>query len=47
LFNPESVLEMQYEISRSWTLVTQSSGDATGADVLYTVELGGGDQEQP
>ena len=41
LFDPESVLEMQYEISRNWTLVTQSSGDATGADVLYTVEVGG------
>lgn len=42
LFSPESVLEMQYEISRRWTLVTQSSGEATGADVLYTVERGGG-----
>jgi translocation and assembly module TamB len=40
LFDPESVLEMQYEISRRWTFVTQSSGESTGADVLYTVELG-------
>lgn len=40
LFTPESVLEMQYEISRSWRFVTQSSGDATGGDVLYTVEFG-------
>ncbi len=40
LFNPESVLQMQYEISRNWTVVTQSSSDATGGDVLYTVEFG-------
>jgi translocation and assembly module TamB len=40
LFTPESVLEMQYELSRNWTIVTQSSGDATGGDVLYTVEFG-------
>jgi translocation and assembly module TamB len=40
LFTPESVLEMQYEITRNWTIVTQSSGDSTGGDVLYTVEFG-------
>jgi translocation and assembly module TamB len=40
LFDPESVLELQYEISRNWKLVTQSSGESTGADVLYTVERG-------
>lgn len=41
LFNPESVLAMQYEISRNWRLVTQQSSEATGADVLFTVEAGG------
>src|SRR5690606_33238961 len=41
LFNPESVLAMQYEISRSLRLVTHSSSEATGADVLFTVEAGG------
>jgi translocation and assembly module TamB len=40
LFDPESVLQMQYEIARSWKLVTESSSEATGADLLYTVELG-------
>lgn len=40
LFDPESVLKLQYEISRRWKVVTESSGEATGADVLYTIERG-------
>ncbi len=40
LFDPESVLKLQYEISRRWKVVTESSGEVTGADVLYTIERG-------
>lgn len=40
LFSPESILELQYDISEHWKLITQSSGESTGADVLFTVEAG-------
>lgn len=40
LFNPVSVLKMQYEINRRLELVTESSSDSTGADLVYTFERG-------
>ncbi len=43
LFSPESVLRMQYDISNNWKVVTDSGSQSTGADILYTVELGKGE----
>jgi translocation and assembly module TamB len=40
LFQPGSVLQLQYDISRRWRLVTRSGADATGADLLFTLERG-------
>jgi hypothetical protein len=31
---------MQYAVSERWQLVTQSSSESTGADILYTIERG-------
>ncbi|MEM6999409.1 MAG: translocation/assembly module TamB domain-containing protein [Pseudomonadota bacterium] len=40
LFDPESVLRLQYEISRRWQFLTESGTHSTGADVIYTIETG-------
>jgi len=41
LFEPGSVLQLQYEISRRWQLVTRSGGEASGVDLMFTLERGG------
>jgi translocation and assembly module TamB len=40
LFDPASTLRMQYAISSSWKLVTESTGTASGGDFIYTIETG-------
>jgi translocation and assembly module TamB len=40
LFNPVSVLSMQYEINRRLKLMTESSSESTGADLVYSFERG-------
>jgi len=40
LFNPISVLTMEYEINRRLKLMTESSSESTGADLVYTFERG-------
>jgi translocation and assembly module TamB len=40
LFEPVNVLRLQYAISQNWQLVTESSSESTGADVVYTFERG-------
>jgi translocation and assembly module TamB len=40
LFDPVNVLRLQYAISQNWQLVTESSSESTGADVVYTFERG-------
>ncbi|HZD53818.1 MAG TPA: translocation/assembly module TamB domain-containing protein, partial [Woeseiaceae bacterium] len=40
LFNPVSVLTMQYEINRRLELMTESSSEGTGADLVYSFQRG-------
>jgi translocation and assembly module TamB len=40
LFNPVSVLTMQYEINRRLKFMTESSSESTGADLVYSFERG-------
>ncbi len=40
LFDPVSTLRLQYAISSKWKLVTESSGTASGGDIIYTIETG-------
>jgi translocation and assembly module TamB len=40
LFDPVSTLRLRYIISRKWTVSAETSGDANGGDVLYTVDTG-------
>ncbi len=40
LFDPINVLRIQYAISDRWRIVTQSSSEATGADLVFAVERG-------
>ncbi|MGH8166797.1 MAG: translocation/assembly module TamB domain-containing protein, partial [Woeseiaceae bacterium] len=40
LFNPISVLTMEYEINRRLKLMTESSSESTGADLVYSFERG-------
>jgi translocation and assembly module TamB len=40
LFDPVSVLTMQYEINRRLNLKTESSSESTGADLVYSFERG-------
>jgi translocation and assembly module TamB len=42
LFQPGSVLQLQYDISRRWRLVTRSGAEGSGADLLFTLERGEG-----
>lgn len=44
LFNPISVLQMRYEFTRNLKFTTESSSESTGADLEYTFELGGRDE---
>ncbi|MCB1674801.1 MAG: translocation/assembly module TamB domain-containing protein [Halioglobus sp.] len=38
LFEPISTLTMRYTLSSHWQLQTQSSGAATGGDIIYTID---------
>ncbi|GAB3672827.1 translocation/assembly module TamB domain-containing protein [Salinisphaera aquimarina] len=38
LFNPVSTLSMRYTLSSHWRLETQSSGAATGGDIVYSID---------
>ena len=40
IFEPSSILRLQYEISRHWKLITESGDAGTAADVIYTIEVG-------
>jgi translocation and assembly module TamB len=40
LFDPINVLRIQYTVARQWEIVTESSSEATGADIIYRVERG-------
>ena len=40
LFEPVNTLRMQYSIDQHWKLVTESSGKASGGDIIYSVERG-------
>ncbi len=40
LFDPINVLRIQYTISDRWRIITQSSSEATGADLVFAVERG-------
>ncbi len=41
LFEPVSTVRLRYILSPRWQLETQSSGTATGGDVIYSIERGG------
>lgn len=41
LFRPVSTVRLRYILSPRWQLETQSSGNATGGDVIYSIERGG------
>ena len=38
LFNPVSTLSLRYTLSSNWRLETQSSGAATGGDIIYSID---------
>lgn len=38
LFNPVSTLSLRYTLSSRWRLETQSSGVATGGDLIYSID---------
>ncbi|MGK2906482.1 MAG: translocation/assembly module TamB domain-containing protein [Desulfuromonadales bacterium] len=40
LFDPISTLRVKYALSSHWKLVSNSSSEASGGDVLYTIETG-------
>ncbi|MGM0416174.1 MAG: translocation/assembly module TamB domain-containing protein [Thermodesulfobacteriota bacterium] len=40
LFNQTSTLQLQYTISKHWKFMTESSSEASGADLIYTIETG-------
>lgn len=40
LFDPVSTVRLQYAINSRWEFVTESSGTASGGDVIYTIETG-------
>ena len=40
LFDPVTTLRLQYAISSHWKLVSESSNEASGGDVIYTIETG-------
>ena len=40
LFDPITTLRVKYDISRHWKLVSESSSEASGGDVIYTIESG-------
>lgn len=40
LFKPISTLRLQYAISSHWKLVSESSSEASGGDVIYMIETG-------
>jgi translocation and assembly module TamB len=38
IFEPVNTLKLRYTISRRWQLVTESSSEASGGDVIYNIE---------
>jgi translocation and assembly module TamB len=40
LFDPVSTIRMSYSISSNWKLVTETSSEASGADLYYTIDRG-------
>ena len=40
LFEPINTLRLQYSIDQHWKLTTESSGKASGGDIIYSVERG-------
>jgi translocation and assembly module TamB len=40
LFDPVNTLKLRYAISKRWRLVTESSSEASGGDVIYNIERG-------
>ncbi|MEO0443194.1 MAG: translocation/assembly module TamB domain-containing protein [Pseudomonadota bacterium] len=38
LFKPINVLSLEYSLGQSWKLITESSAQASGGDVVYTIE---------
>jgi translocation and assembly module TamB len=38
LFEPVNTLKLKYTISKRWQLVTESSSEASGGDVIYNIE---------
>jgi len=40
LFDPITTLRVKYALSSHWKLVSESSSEASGGDVLYMIEAG-------
>jgi translocation and assembly module TamB len=40
LLEPVNTLKLRYEISKRWRLVTESSSEASGGDLIYNIERG-------
>jgi translocation and assembly module TamB len=40
LFEPVNTLKLRYAVSKRWRLVTESSSEASGGDVIYNIERG-------
>ena len=40
LFEPVNTLKLRYAISKRWRLVTESSSEASGGDLIYNIERG-------
>jgi len=40
LINAENTLRVRYKINDKWTLQTDTNGDTSGVDLLYTIEKG-------
>lgn len=38
LFKPVNVLSIEYSLSRFWKITTETSGDTSGGDIVYTIE---------
>jgi translocation and assembly module TamB len=38
LFKPVNILSLEYSLSRSWKLISETSAEISGGDVVYTIE---------
>ncbi len=47
LFEPVTTFKIRYLLGREWSLQAEQSGQATGADILYSVERGKGGATPP